>query len=651
VALLVARQDGSVLAETSLAFAAGEIQSLPVALRSDAPVTLDLNGQEVTLRLEGDSVRAALDAVPPHTAVPDKLTEEEPKTPSGWLLRAREHEERNDIQAAAEACRKALDLDPLCAAAMAGLAQWHLKRSETAEAKEWAAKALQTDLQHEDALWWLGVADVLGPKDDRDATAHLHALRRSPRYAAAALTLLGELALRRRDPRAAFRFLAAALERNSLDSRAWALAAFAARASGDQETATTFLDQCEEENPLEPLLWSERYFLAGSGGVDAYLQRVFGRDPQPYLEAACDYERLGAWDAAAAWLSGVALRRAHPARHAMPLYHAAHALWHLGKPTEAVGLAREAAKQSPLFIFPHRHEDGQALRTALVISPDDALAHYLLGTWLASLGRWDDAFPHWTRAAQLAPAGETAVLAWRNIALMKWRKGENAPESLSAYSSALDLLSGISDLRLPIADLKTPNPEPQTPNTAHPTLLSLSSWRLWLERDRVLAAAGRHAERIAAFGSAPDDVKAKWQVLARWAEAYLRAGQAEQALGILSRCRFKPWEGEGRSRASWKEAHMLLGHRAKDGGDLATARKHFEAAAEYPRHLGVGKPLMTDDADALFWAGWCALQTGDREAARRLLTLAANEPQPRDATSADFKSRAADALEQLRGLP
>jgi tetratricopeptide (TPR) repeat protein len=299
------------------------------------------------------------------------------------------------------------------------------------------------------------------------------------------------------------------------------------------------------------------------------------------------------------------------------------ALWRLGRVSEAMEVAREAAKQSPLFVFPHRHEDAEALRTALRLSPDDALAHLLLGTWLASAGRWDEAMEHWTRTTQLSTDTALAMLAWRNIGLMRWHKQHDAPAALAAYSSALDALQ----------------------KTCPPYLLG--AWRLWLERDTILAAGDRPDERLATIESAPDDVKANPQIIARWAEACLRAGRLEQATDIVSRCSFKPWEGEHRARRLWKEAHMQCGHRAKDAGDFAKAREHFESAASYPRHLNIGKPALTDDADALFWAGWCASQAGDSAAARRLLAAAATESQPREATSTDFKRRAADLLRHL----
>jgi len=623
------RQDGKAIEETELSFGAGETKALTVALRGGAPVALELgDGQAVTLRVDGEAVRPALDAVAPHVGVREGAPEGEPTTPHGWLLKARDHEERSDLAAAADACRRALELDPACAAAMAGLAQWHLKRSETAAAREWARKALRADPQAEDALWWLGVAHALDAGEPGEAAACLRALERSPRYDASAHVLLGEMALRRGEPAAALRLFARALERSSHDCRLWALAAFAARRAGDPETALLFLEQCERENPLEPLLWSERFFLQGpaSPTPDALPRDGHAVDPDVLLEAACDYERVGAWETAAEWLAAIGSDRP------VALYHIAATLRRLGEDAEAMRRSREASRLSPLFVFPHRHEDGRALEEALRASPDDALARHLRATWLASVGRWEEALEHWTRTTQLVDAGELAVLAWRNVALAHWHHRHDADAALAAYARAIEALA-------PLAHAPSLDPRPST--------LAPSSWRLWLERDTILADQERHDERLSLFDSAPDDVKAKWQVQARRAEASLRAQKPEQALHLLSQCEFKPWEGESRPRRLWKEAHMQLGHQAREAGDLARAREHFEAAAAYPRRLGVGKPARTDDADALFHAGSCALESGDREAARRLLTQAAEERQSRRAGSTEFKARAAELLKTL----
>ena len=107
----------------------------------------------------------------------------------------------------------------------------------------------------------------------------------------------------------------------------------------------------------------------------------------------------------------------------------------------------------------------------------------------------------------------------------------------------------------------------------------------------ILAATGRHAERVKMFEAAPDEVRAKLQVVTRFAEACLRAGAPERTVLLLSGGNFKPWEGEGHVRQLWKEAHIQLGHRAMGAGNLAEARDHFEEAASFPRRFNVNENI------------------------------------------------------------
>ncbi|MFA0761751.1 MAG: hypothetical protein HZLCBSQH_001861, partial [Candidatus Fervidibacterota bacterium] len=326
----------------------------------------------------------------------------------------------------------------------------------------------------------------------------------------------------------------------------------------------------------------------------------------------------------------------------MLLYHAAYAMWRMGKLAEAISLANEAQKQSPMFVFPHRHEDAKALQVALTLNPDDALAHSLLGTWLASVGRWDEAMRHWERVTRDTGQGTRGkgvegeacaepiqsalqVLAWRNIGLANRLAKNDLPAAEQAYDRAIELLS------------------------RDPSLLFPYAWRLWLERDIVLSAMGQHEKRTQLFEAAPDEVRSKPQIAARWAEACARAGDYEKTVELLSQGNFKPWEGEFALRELWKEANMQLGHKAMAQGDFAKARQHFEAAADYPANLNVGRPHWTDDADALFWAGWCALKMGDREGARELLKQAATENQPPNARTAEFKGQAQELSQKMTG--
>jgi tetratricopeptide (TPR) repeat protein len=640
-ATVTVRQGEKVLERTQVNLPAGEPVALTVNLHSDAPVFIAVQdgkhtALQVKLLLEGESVKVDYRSEPaPHIGLPEHHPSEL-TTPTSWLLKAREHEERNELDAAAECYRKALSLDPQCVSAMNGLAQWHLKRGEWRQAREWAQKALSVDPQNEDALWWQAMASYWDEgRGTGDEVASLWALTRSNTYAAAAFAVLGELSLRRNDYRTALDCFARALERNPQDSKTLALSAFAARKLGDFELAQSLLNRCEQVNPLEPLLWSERHFLRdegrGTGDEETVLRRIFV-DEQLWLDAVCDYEQIGAWGTVSVWFA-VAKRftEQNGIINPMLIYHAAYAMWRMGKLAEAMALLQDAQKQSPVFVFPYRHEDAVALQVALTLNPHDALAHYLLGTWLASAGRWDEAMAHWRKVTngtgdEGRGTRETTLqaLAWRNIGLMQRIVRNDLPAAEQAYDKAIELVS------------------------CAPSPLSPYAWRLWHERDSVLAALGQHEKRVQLFESAPKEVASKPQIVARWAEAYARVGNYAKTVELLSRGNFKPWEGEFALRQLWKEAQMQLGHQAMREGDFARARKHFEAAADYPQNLNVGRPHWTDDADALFWAGWCALKAGDREGAKQLLERAANENQPPNAQTAEFKAKASELLQQLR---
>jgi tetratricopeptide (TPR) repeat protein len=179
-----------------------------------------------------------------------------------------------------------------------------------------------------------------------DEVASLWALTRSNTYAAAAFAVLGELALRRNDYRTALDCFARALERNPQDSKTLALSAFAARKLGDFELAQSLLNRCEQVNPLEPLLWSERHFLRdegrGTGDEETVLRRIIV-DEQLWLDAVCDYEQIGAWGTVSVWFA-VAKRftEQNGSINPMLLYHASYAMWRMSKLAEAMVLLQDA---------------------------------------------------------------------------------------------------------------------------------------------------------------------------------------------------------------------------------------------------------------------------------------------------------------------
>ncbi|HOX40502.1 MAG TPA: DUF5107 domain-containing protein [Candidatus Brocadiia bacterium] len=630
------KQDGKALLSQKLKTTAGKVAEIGLKPKRGSPLEVRLESDErtifeVALPIGRDVVVVNTDREAPYLTVNDENRQaDEPKTPGAHLLQARAHEESNSPNAAAASYVKALALDPKCAPAMAGLAQIELKQGRPRKGDEWASKALAVDPECQEAMWWKGVAQFMGSDASREAaeSAHLWALRRHARYAASALSLQGRLAMRRGDFATALECLEQSLSRNPRNCRNLALASLAARRTGNASLASEYLSRCYEANPLEPMLWSEKHFQGFScaEGFEKAAVRAMGEDLQACLEAVSDYAGVWDWESARAGLSAMEELGISdpPGELAIDLW-SAYAAWKSGDVNRAISSSAKVAAQSPIFAMPHRFEELDVLRACLGLHPESPMLHYLLGCLLASMSRWGEAAGQWREAERNCCDAELAVLLKRNLGLAKWLKEGNCDAAVELYAKAVEKSR----------ELKADSP------------LAVMGWWLWIDFDNLLKAMGRQERRVAEFDAAPSGVRARPEVLARCADAMLRLGRPEKTLEVLNMCRFNPWECEVRSKHLWKEAQMLLGHRARESGDFATARGHYEAAADYPEHLNVGRSALNEDADALFWAGFCALESGAKKAAAKLLKQAAEERQPAQSGAREFKERAVELLRRL----
>ena len=157
-----------------------------------------------------------------------------------------------------------------------------------------------------------------------------------------------------------------------------------------------------------------------------------------------------------------------------------------------------ASRQSTRYVFPNRPESLVVLRRAVEIEPEDATAHFLLGSLQLSGGRTEEALAEWAKARALDPRlpvlhrniGFTLLYARADAeeALRAFEEGMGAdPTNVELYQGAdqaLSLLARGPDER--IAALRR---YPETP------LPSTLVYKLAL----ALAEAGRFAEAEALF--------------------------------------------------------------------------------------------------------------------------------------------------------
>jgi tetratricopeptide (TPR) repeat protein len=152
----------------------------------------------------------------------------------------------------------------------------------------------------------------------------------------------------------------------------------------------------------------QRYFLLEQVGKPDL--RHLGDDAERVLNIAVEYMRLGLYSPALDVLSrdyppAVADESEPgalpPQRHPMVAYFRGYCREKLGQSGSADFNA--ASNLSTAYVFPGRAEDIEVLNAALHANPQDASAHYLLGTLYFSHGLTDQALEHWNLARKFNP--------------------------------------------------------------------------------------------------------------------------------------------------------------------------------------------------------------------------------------------------------
>src|SRR5205823_6412895 len=138
--------------------------------------------------------------------------------------------------------------------------------------------------------------------------------------------------------------------------------------------------------------------------------KLLANDSTRVLNIAAQYMRLGLYQRALDVLS----RNYPPAqadqsepgepppgKHPMLAYFRSYCRERLGQPATAD--YKLAAQLSTSYVFPSTAEELTVLLAALRVNPEDASAHYLLGTLYFSRGLTDSALAEWTRARESNP--------------------------------------------------------------------------------------------------------------------------------------------------------------------------------------------------------------------------------------------------------
>ena len=359
-----------------------------------------------------------------------------------------------------------------------------------------------------------------GLSESREARESYEAAARLPAFRAPAQLRLAELSAREGDLKRADSYLRLALEVAPDDPRTAEELSAILVAEGQQENSRKLAEESLAQFP-------QSYFLQEQAGRPDL--HHLGNDAQRVLNVASEYMRLGMYSQAVQVLSREYPRavadesepgQIPPNKHPMVAYYRGYCREQLHQSGAADFSA--AAKLPTNYVFPSRADDLQVLTAALKANPQDASAHYLIGTLYFSKGLSEQALEQWQEARQLNP--QIPVLhASLGRALLHVKN--NPTEALAVFQDGLS-----TDPR---------------------------NLELYRGMDQTLSILRRPAqERVKALERYPDLEHLPTPLTYEWILNLAEAGEFDKAEALFHKRFFQREEGGTNVRQVWLEVQL-----------------------------------------------------------------------------------------------
>lgn len=380
---------------------------------------------------------------------------------------------------------------------------------------------------------------------------------------------LARLAARREDWTATLDRVTTVRGLDAHQRQATAIAVIALRRLGRIAEADELLSGASES-------WHIDWWLADLAGDRT------AADAATLIDVALEYDSLGlAADALRVLTAAAELERRHPVEgegRQLPLIllHQARQRLILGERAVAADLIRTADATDRRTCFPGRLADALMLTELQRFAPDVPVVSALLGHWLYSRGRVEDAVAAWQVA-------DDDPVALRNRGVAAYNHCGDPREAVACYDRALAL----------------------APDDA----------RLWYERDQLAKQLGESLEeRFARLEARFGVVASRDDLSVEYAKLLIGLDRPAEALDLLAGRRFQPWEGgEGQVLEAWEDASLAVARQAIDAGEPAVAVRDIEGAIEPPQSLGEARHPLANVAHLELALGDALAASGRRE--------------------------------------
>jgi predicted Zn-dependent protease len=516
---------------------------------------LDAKGAVLLRQIEGQYDWTPLDDihVGPQSAyhIPDAGH----RTEDDWIQLGNDQELNGRLLEALETYQAAITKFPESYAAQKAAGRLCASLLRFKEAKDFLEPVHARDTTDAEVSYYLGLSlEAIG--ENRDARDAYEAAYRFPAYRAAAGLRLAELSARQGNLGQAESYLQESNRTAPDDLRTGEELAAILKAQGKRQDSEMLAHEWLRRFP-------ESYFLLEQVGRPDL--NHLSDDADRVLNEAAEYMRLGLYSAALEVLARdypVAVEdqtepgALPPQQHPMVAYFRGYCREKLGQSGKAD--FEQAAKFSTAYVFPSRAEDLAVLKAALSAKPQDASAHYLLGTLDFSRGLADEAISEWEEARKLNPQIQVLHASLGRALLHEKNDPEQAlkvfQEGFEANSRNVELYTGI---------------------------------------DQALSILGRPAkERVAALERFPDRAGMPSSLVYELILNLAEAGEYDQALALFKNRFFEREEGGTNVRQVWLEVQLQRSMWLAQRGQCS-------AAVSNANHLADSVPDLAFTQDGL----------------------------------------------------
>lgn len=423
------------------------------------------------------------------------------------------------------------------------------------EAQTYLEPVQARDTSDPEVSYYLGIA-YEGVGNTRNAREAYESAYRLPAFKAAAGLRLGELSARENNLGEAESYFHEVKQVVPDDLRTAEELTAVLRAEGKISQADKLAQEWLARFP-------QRYFLLEE--VQKPDLRHLADDAERVLNIATEYMRLGLYSRALDVLS-----RDYPAavadetepgalppqQHPMVAYFRGYCRERMGQ--SGVSDFTAASRLPSAYVFPNRAEDVEVLSAALRTNPQDASAHYLLGTFYFSLGLTDQALDQWAQARKFNP--QIPVLhASMGRALLRVKN--DPQQALAVFQEGL-------------------RSDP-------------ANMELYIGLDQALSILGRPArERVAALESYPDRANMPSDLVYELILNLTEAGDYDGAAALFHNRFFQREEGGTNVRQVWIEVQLQKTLSLANHGQCSEA-------VSLAGHLGAEVPDLPFTRDGL----------------------------------------------------